>query len=243
MTTVAVLAEPPVEECVPRVLPDSFDSQRNVAFYRAMLGDVCAAIERGGGNLLVNYRQPEAVPDGVDPEALLSSYLDDELEEPGDVRYEVQVGESYAGRVGNTLTHLLEQEQLKTVAVAEPTAIFLRREHIGSAAMKLRSSDVVLGPAPGGRVYFAAFGEPIDFTDSFATPAVETLATRGIEADHDVTFLPMTPVVMEPSDLLTAVSLLRARERAGRLIPRRTLDLVEEWGVRVGENGVHSDSS
>lgn len=241
MTTIAVLADPPVRECAPEILPAEFEPDDQVALYRAMVADVCDAVQHGGADLLVNYRQPEAVPDGVDPEQSLRQLLNDELTDPGEVRYEVQVGESYAGRVGNTLTHLLEAEGEPTAAVIEPTAVFMRREHIGQSAMKLRQSDMVLGPAPDGRVYFAAFGEPIDFTDSYAPPAVETLADRGVEADLDVSFLPMTPIVEEPADLPTAVSYLRARNRAGKLVPPRTTALVEQWGL--GPDGTRSDSS
>ncbi len=243
MTTIVVLAEPPTAECVPSLLPDSFPGEKHVQLYRAMLADVCAAIQHGEGNLLVNYRQPEAVPEGVDPEKLLADLLDSELTAPDEVRYEVQVGESYAGRVGNTLTHLLETEGKETVAVVEPTAIFLRREHIGNAAMQLRTSDVVLGPAPGGRVYFGAFAEPIDFTDAYAEPAIETLTERAIDAGLDVSFLPMTPFVEGPADLSTAISLLRARKRAGRIVPERTAALIEQWGLSTDSEQLHSDSS
>jgi len=243
MTTIAVLAEPPVEQCAPAVLPEEFSTDDQVALYRALVADVCDSVQHGGADLLVNYRQPEAVPDGVDPEASLRELLDEELTDPGDVRYEVQVGESYSGRVGNTLTHLLESEGEPTSAVIEPTAAFMRREHIGQSAMQLRSSDVVLGPAPDGRVYFAAFGEPIDFTDSYAPPAVETLTERSVDAGLDVSFLPMTPVVEGPDDLPTALSYLRARNRAEKLVPPRTTALVEEWGLSVGSDGVEFDRS
>ncbi len=226
MTTIAVLAEPPVEECVPTVLPDS-EPAAQVALYRAMVADVCDAIQHGEGNLLVNYRQPDAVPDGVDPEQLLRELLDEELSEPEAVRYEPQVGESYSGRIGNTLTHLLDTEKKPTVAVTEPTAIFMRREHIGAAAMQLRSSDVVLGPAPGGRLYFAAFREPIDFKDAFAPPAVETVTERATSGGLDVSFLAMTPLLAETEDIETAVSYLRARKSAGRLVPQRTTACLE----------------
>jgi len=242
MTTIAVLPEPPVEQCAPALLPEQFSTDDQVALYRAMVADVCDAVTHGGADLLVNYRQPESVPDGVDPERSLRDLLDEELPEPGEVRYEVQVGESYSGRVGNALTHLLEAEGEPTAAVIEPTAVFVRREHIGQSAMKLRQSDVVLGPAPDGRVYFAAFGAPIDFTDCYAPPAIETLAERGVEADLDVSFLPMTPVVEGSEDLPTAVSHLRARNRAGKLVPPRTTALVEQWGLAAGPDGVRAEA-
>ena len=235
MTTIAVLADPPAEGCHPRLLPDSFPARKQRDLYRAVLADVCGVIQHGGADLLVNYPDPETVPEGVDPEGSLREHLDSTLPEPEEARYEVQVGESYAGRVGNALTHLLDAEGELTVGVAEPTALFLRREHVGSMAMQLRSNDVVLGPAPEGRVALAAFGEAIDFTDAFAPPAVETLTERATAADLGVSFLPMTPVLDGPDDLPTVLSLLRARIRAGSLVPGRTAELIADWDLSVAD--------
>jgi glycosyltransferase A (GT-A) superfamily protein (DUF2064 family) len=122
-----------------------------------------------------------------------------------------------------------------------PGAAFLTRELVGSAAMKLRSSEVVLGPAADGRVYYAGFREPIDFTDAYEPPAVETLTDRAAEADLDVDFLPMTPLVETGSDLVTAVAHVRARLRAGRNVPPRTASFVDEHGLGVAEDadGLH----
>lgn len=246
MTTVAVLADPPVADSdrPARLAGGVLSPEEATALYRAMLTDVCSAIQHGGADLLVNFCRPVDVPDDSDPEVSLRDVLGDRLPDPANARYEVQVGETYAGRVGNTLTHLLENEGEETVAVVEPTAPFLRRKHVGNAAMKLRSSEVVLGPAPDGRVYFAGFRQPVDFTDAFAMPTVETLSDRALDAGLDVDFLPMTPLVDDPDDVATAVSLARAREQAGTLVPEQTLACLEALGLRVGEGGsVVSDSS
>jgi 2-phospho-L-lactate guanylyltransferase (CobY/MobA/RfbA family) len=235
MTTVAVLADPPVPEVVLPKLADRLPPEPRVRLYRAMLTDVCTAIQRGGGDLLVNYRPTDQLSVDVDSEELLRDALADTLPEPA--RYEVQVGETYAGRVGNTLTHLLDAEDEPTVAVAEPTAPLLAREHIGRVAMKLRSSAVVLAPSPGGGVSVAGFSEPINFTDAYATPAIETLTARARDAGRAVDFLPLIPTVETPADLATLVSIVRARARADRNRPDRTAALIEEFGLAVDEQG------
>jgi hypothetical protein len=241
MTTVVVPAVSPVENSVPELLPPAVDAGEDSALYRAMLADVCTAIQRGEGDVLINHPPDEEAPEGVDPDAAIREALSDAVPAPAEVRYEVQVGETRAAVVGNALTHLLETEQQATVAVADPTALFLRREHLGNALMQLRSGEVVLGPAPSGRIYFAGFREPIDFTDCFDAPAVETLAEKGRAAGHSVSFLPMTPLFESPADFETVVSLMRARGRAERLIPEHTAALVEEWGLSVAGDG--SDNS
>jgi len=229
MTTVVVLAEPPVEDCVPDILPSEVDADEDSTLYAAMFADLCTAIQRGEGEVLINHPPAERVPEEVDPVDSIRETLAGRVPAPEDVRYEVQVGESYSGRVGNALTHLLEAEDEPTVAVAAPTALFLRREHLGNAAMQLRTNEVVLGPAPGGRVYFAGFRKPVDFADAFAEPAVETLTERGRQADCGVSFLPMTPLFERPEDFQTATALVRARKRAGRLVPEETAALVAQW--------------
>jgi glycosyltransferase A (GT-A) superfamily protein (DUF2064 family) len=239
MATVAVLADPPDEGVV---LPDvvaatPLTESEAARLYRAMLVDVCRAVQRGGADLLVNYRDGGQVAADVDSEQRLRDALDGELEAPASARYEVQVGETFTGRAGNTVTHLLEQEGEDTVAVVEPTAVFIGREQIGTAAMKLRSSEVVLGPTTEGRVYYAGFAAPIDFADAYTPPVVETLTRRAREADLDVDFLPMLPILERGSDLPTALALLRARQRAGRNLPDRTAAAVDDLGLGVESDG------
>jgi len=237
MTTVAVLADPPVEgETFTSLVPDTLSPREAVQLYEALLADVCETVQHGEGELLVNYRPAEKT--GVDnPERVLREVLDDELPEPGAARYEPQVGESYAGRVGNTLTHLIEEEGEQTVAVLEPTAAFFRREHLGTAMMKLRSSNVVLGPTPAGDVYFAGFTDSIDFTDIYETPALETFTDRAVAAGYAVDFLPITPTVTDDETIRMAVTQIRSRLAAERLVPPRTAARITEWGLRVDETG------
>jgi 2-phospho-L-lactate guanylyltransferase (CobY/MobA/RfbA family) len=200
-----------------------------------MLTDVCTAVQRGGGDLLVNYRPADQLSVDVDSEQVLRDHLEDVLPEPA--RYEVQVGERFAGRVGNTLTHLLEAEDEPTVAVAAPTMPLLSREHVGRVAMKLRSSAVVLAPSPDGGVGFAGFSEPINFADAYATPAIETLTARARDGGLAVDFLPLLPVVETPADLATVVSVVRSRVRAERNHPERTAAVIDDLDLTVDTQG------
>lgn len=244
MTTVVVLADAPgTVDPLGNLVPDPLSASDARQLSRAMLADICETVQHGEADLLVNY---PADGDGDSAETAaqaLRELLGSELPSPEEVRYEPQVGSDRAARVGNALTHLLTEESEETVAVVDPAAPLLRREHVGTAAMKLRTSDVVVGPAPGGRVAFAGFCEPVDFADIYAAPAVETVTRRGIAADLDVDFLSMLPVLERPEDLPTVVSLLRARSAAGRLVPPRTTALIEEWGLGVDADGAGSRGS
>jgi len=242
MTTVVVLAEPPVEgEQLPALHPDPLTSVEATELYRAMLVDTCSMVQHGEADLLVNY--PDHFVSDTDPQDALRDLLASELPEPDDARYEVQVGDTESGRIGNALTHLLDSEDEQTVAVLAPTAPLLRREHVGNAAMKLRSSEVVLGPSTDGRVYFGAFAGTVDFEDAFTTPAVERVTERGLDAGYDVDFLPMLPRIERPADLVTAVSLIRSRKEAGRLVPQRTTAVIDELGLEVGPDATLSRNS
>lgn len=239
MTTVVVLAEPPREGTVLQELtPTPLSEAEAVTLYRAMLADVCGAIQHGEADLLVNY-PTEAQGYEEDAEAQLQECLSAELPDSDTIRYEPQVGQTYAGRVGNALTHLLESEDKRMVAVAEPTAVLLGREQIGSAAMKLRSHEVVLGPSDRGQLYFAGFTERIDFTDVYTHPAVETVTQRALAADLSVDYLPPSPRVERPADLATVAAIVSARAAAGRNVPERTRQALEEIGVEH-ETGLDS---
>lgn len=237
MTTVAVLCDPPRDGLVLPDLPvtSPLSVGEATALYTAMVKDVCRAVEASGGELLVNYRPEDALPDhdgshatDTDPERELRTVVENALSEPENARFERQVGQTFSGRAGNTATHLLEREETDSIAIVTPHAPFLSRQQIDTAAMKLRRSSVVLGPAPGGRVYYAGFTSTIDYADSYASPAVETLTDRAIDAGHEVDFLEMGPVIESETDLAGAVALLRARTRAGRIVPEHTADAIEE---------------
>lgn len=232
MTVVCVLADPPRPGLVLSDLVETSPlSPDGVAdLYTAALRDVCAAAEASGGDLLVNYRPddaiPEAhVPDGADAEREVREVLVPSLDAPDDARFEVQVGETFAGRAGNTITHLLEEEGVASAAVTEPAAAFCSRQEIDEAAMKLRRAPVVLGPSTGGRVYFAGFTEPIDFTDAYTPPALRTLTDRAGDAGHEVDFLTSLPMLETGADLAELLLGIETRRVAGRPVPTN----VAEW--------------
>lgn len=229
MPTVAVLADPPVEGVLP-ALADVLSGDDTKALYAAMLADVGETVQNGAGELLVNYQE---VDGPVDSRTRIESTLEDELPRPGDVRYEVQVGETFSGRAGNTATHLLETEGVDSVVLVEPTAGFLSREVLGTVTMKLRTRGAVVGPATRGRVALVGLREPVDFEDAFTAPALETVVDRAREADLDVDFTQQLPVLETVTDLATAVATVRARVRASRNVPPRLAAFVADRDLRV----------
>jgi glycosyltransferase A (GT-A) superfamily protein (DUF2064 family) len=237
VTTIAVLVDPPRPGLVfDRLAATSPLTDAECAdLYAAATKDVCHAVAESGGDLLVNFRPDESLPeqfrDGdVDAEAELRELVDPVTEDP---RFEVQVGETFAGRVGNTATHLLETEGEDSVAAATPNAPLLTRRQVDEAAMKLRRSEVVLGPAPGGRVYYAAFREPVDFEDAYAPPTLGTLTDRALDAGYDADFLTRLPVIETGSDLADLLVTLRTRRKSGRTVPDHTADTLEGFGLVV----------
>lgn len=231
MTEIAVLADPPHPGVLPELVETSPLSGEDAQhLYTAMLRDVCRAAADSGGDLLVNYRPADAIPGVGDSEAALREVLDGVVEE---VRYEVQVGETFSGRVGNTVTHLLDQEGVASAAALEPTAALLTRQVIDEAAMKLRSREVVLGQAADGRVYYAAFTEPIDFDGAYTPPALSTITDRALDAGLSVDFLRTLPVIETGADLAATLVTVDARGRAGRSVPMHFVDAVDDIGLSV----------
>jgi hypothetical protein len=237
MTTVAVLADPPIEGVVCQELLETtpLDPADGVALYEAMLSDVCRAVEQSAGELLLNYRPRDHLDleVSVSPKTRLETVVSEAVDAPEAVRYEVQVGTSYAARVGNTVTHLLEQEDEGSVHVVDPAVPLVTRQAIDSASMKLRRSAVVVSPASGGRVGYAGFGRPIGFDGAYDAPAVESLADSAVEAGLDVDFLPALEPVRTGADLATVVAEIRARQRAGRNHPTATAEQIDHLGLRV----------
>ncbi|WP_158056624.1 TIGR04282 family arsenosugar biosynthesis glycosyltransferase [Halorussus halophilus] len=239
MTVLAVVTDPPREGLV---LPDLADSspltEREAAdLYAAMVKDTIRAAERSGGDVLVNYRPDDLIPEEFhgeqSAEAEVRALAKTALESFEDARFEKQVGSTFSARVGNTVTHLLEQEEVQSAAVVDGLAPTLTRKDIDSAAMKLRRNEVVLGPSERGRVFFAGFTDTIDFEDAYQIPELETLTHRAVDAGHEVDYLPQMPTVETGDDLLTLVSLLESRVTAGRVVPEHTATLLDELNLRV----------
>ncbi|WP_410767126.1 DUF2064 domain-containing protein [Haloferax sp. DFSO60] len=241
MTTVAILAEPPRPGLVLSSLAETspLSEAEAAELYEAMLKDAVLAVSRSGGELLVNYRADDDLPEeyvaDVSAEDELRDIVADAVGDLDDVRFEPQVGSSFSARAGNTVTHLLRDEDIQSVAVVTPTVPQLGRQHIDTAAMKLRSSQVVVGPSTEGRVFYAGFTEPIDFTDAYETPEIQTLAECADDASLSFEYLQMLPVVETGADLSTLVPILRSRVEAERLVPKHTTTLVFEWGLSVEE--------
>jgi hypothetical protein len=242
VTVVAVMLDPPRDGLVLPDLPAS--SPLSVAdatgLYRAMATDVLRAVEASGGDLLVNYRPDDLLPAEFQNEesaeaevrALAAAALDD----PDDARFEVQVGSTPSARVGNTITHLVEREGATSAAALRPDAPLVTRKEIDGAAMKLRRSEVVLGPSERGRVYYAGFADTIDFTDALATPTIETLVDAARDADLAADFLAQHTRVRTGDDLATVAALVRARQRADRITPTATADYLDDLGIHVSDD-------
>jgi glycosyltransferase A (GT-A) superfamily protein (DUF2064 family) len=244
MTVVAVLADPPRPGLTLPQLADTTPLSETEAaeLAAAMLKDTLRAVEASGGELLVNYRPDDLlsaanVDPAVSAESELRSVAEDALNDPEAARFEVQVGSTPSARAGNTVTHLLKQEGVQSAAVVRGDAPLLRRSTIDSAAMKLRTNEVVLGPSTDGRVCYAGFTAPIDFEGAFATPEMETLVDRANDAGVDTEFIGMFPTVRTGADLATLVSSIRARWQAGRVVPEHTAAFVVETGLTVVDNG------
>ncbi|ELY74227.1 hypothetical protein [Natrinema pallidum] len=239
---VVVPIDPPREGLVLSSLADGspLTEAEAASLYEAAVADVCWAVARSGGDLLLNYRDAETLPadeaDG-DPEAEVRALALDALGEDAAIRFERQVGSNRAAHIGNTVTHLLEQEGAQSVGVLEPTVPLVNRTEIDGAAMSLRRHEVILGPSDEGRVYFAGFAEPIDFTDAYATPSLSTMSRRASEGGLGVGFAPMLPTVSTPAGLRSTVAGLEARRAADRPGAEATTALVDELGLTVGDDG------
>ncbi|MBP1921501.1 2-phospho-L-lactate guanylyltransferase (CobY/MobA/RfbA family) [Halorubrum alkaliphilum] len=239
MTVVAVLANPPREGLVATGLAEStpLSTAEAADLYEAAFRDIVLAVDRSGGELLVNYPDEESIPEAhrtdTPPEAALRALVADTLGGTEDARFERQVGSSFGARAGNTVTHLLREEGADSVAVVTPSTAMLSRTLIDSAAMKLRTNGVVIGPSTRGRVHYVGFTEPIDFEGAFEGLALPTLANRGRDAGLDVEFVESLPSLETREDLIDTIPLLRARFAAERIVPDYTAAFVHEHGLDV----------
>jgi len=246
MAVHAVLLDPPRPGLVlPELVATSPLSESEAAdLYAAMATDVLRAAERSGGEVLVNYRDGEALPEqaiagdaGADAEAAVRALAAGALDDPDAARYEVQVGSTPAARAGNTATHLLREEGADSVSMLDPRAPTIARTDLDGAAMSLRRNEIVLGPGTGGRLYYHGVTEPVDFEGVYDPPELSTVARRAADEGHGVAFAAMHPVVATEQDLATLLVALEARIATSSPIPEATMEVLYDLGIRVGAEG------
>lgn len=228
---VVLPVSPPWSECVsPRFSIEAPDASNALeTLYEAAVADVASVAEASSGQLLVNYRDEETLPEtdrSDDPVEACRALVDDVVGE--DVRFERQVGSTPAARLGNTVTHLLEQEEAAAVCVLDPLAPLVRRSDVDGVPMKVRRDSVILGPDGTGDVYLAAFTDPIDFTDACDSPVLSTLADRAREADRPIGFTPTVPRVTTDAGIAATSAAIDARRAANEPIPEATAAALED---------------
>lgn len=247
MTTVVLIADPPVEgagDCSDVVSRTPIPENDGPVLYRAVLKDVFSALAESTVDVLVNYPSPEDVPDSADldrsPETILrgiaGAVVDpDRLE---DFRFEVQVGSDFSAKAGNAITHLLDSEDRTSAAVLRPCVPRLVRSVLDEASIKLRRTEVVLGPAGNGEVYYAGFTEPIDFTDVFEDRPLEEIAGRAGESGMRVDFLRNRGVLGSETDLTSEITRVRAERLAGKQVPSHFAAFVADRGLSVDDGEI-----
>ncbi|MFB6168913.1 MAG: hypothetical protein ABEJ43_08720 [Haloferacaceae archaeon] len=239
MPTIVVPAEPPRPGLgLPDLAANAPVSGAEAArLYEACLRDALTAADAAGGDLIVTYPSADRVgtgEDGTGPEAAVRAAAAPALSDPADVRFEVQVGSTPSARLGNVVTHLLREEEASSVGYLRPTAYHTPRTVVDGAAMKSRSSGVVLGPAPDGRVHYAAFADASpDFTGSLAAPALDSLAARAAAADVATDFVETRPVLDRAADLPTLLATVSARRRVERAVPEHVAAVVDDLGLSL----------
>lgn len=245
MTTVVVPADPPREELAyPGLVEETpLSAADATTLYTATLSDVCRSAALSGGDVIVNYRPTDLLDDAArrpdtDPETDLRDALADAVDVPvDDLRFEVQVGSTPSARRGNTITHLLDEAGVGSVAVIEPDAPLLFRTQVDSLSMSLRRTDVILAPGGGGTVAMSGFGDTIDFTDAYASPALRTVTERALDAGHDPDYMAGARRIRSAADLVSVVVEIQARDRADRIVPPHTAATIESLGLDVVSKG------
>ncbi|QLG26765.1 hypothetical protein HUG10_04040 [Halorarum halophilum] len=247
MTVVVVLADPPRPGLVLPELAETspLTAEDAAELYAALVRDTVLAVERSGGELLVNFRPDDLLPDehvtDTSSEAELRSLAAGALADVTEARFEPQVGSDVSARAGNTVAHLLREEGAQSVAVVRGTAPLFTRTVVDSAAMKLRTNQTVLGPSTRGRTFFAGYTEPVDFADSFGDAELETLTDRARDVGHDVEYLPMQVAVETGADLRDLLPVLWSRIAAERIVPEHTASFVHDRGLRVRDGEIVID--
>lgn len=237
MTTVAIMADPPIPGLVLRDLIGVVDlSADDVAkLYVAMFKDVMIAIEHSGGELLINYQSTENLPSefnsDTDPADELASIATSVLD--GEPRLEKQVGSNKYERYRNTITHLLDVESVQSAAFVPACTPLMTRVIIDSAAMKLRRHEVVVGPTVNGDLYYAGFTAVPDLSIPRDISPVEAVARHAVKAGFMVDVLKDGHIVSDAGSLAELLLRVRTLRAANHPVPTFTAQWFDEHDIDI----------
>ena len=248
MTVAVALVDPPREgHALQTVVEQTPLTQAGgVTLYEAMLADFFEVITETNADVLVNYPTADQFSDtDVDPEREIRDVAARVLDEATlrEIRFEVQVGSSPSAHIGNAITHLLRDEDESSALYVDHRVPLLDRSIVDQAAITLRRSDTVIGPAADGNVFLAGFTDLVDFTDVLEDVPLETIVERSNDAGSPVDFVRRRDVVTDARTLGTIVSLLRARRNAETRVPSHTMRAIDELGLRLEDGDIVVESN
>ena len=233
MTVHVVYADPQeLRDPFPALVGDGYlDRKAAQLLAEAMLQDTTAAVAESGGDLVVTH-PPESNEDQSDePRERLREVLSGALPGMDAVQFESQVGDRPTERVENACRHIVSRADVASVAVLDGRAPLLDRTDLDNAGMKLRRSEVVVGPAPAGRVAYLGMTEPIELSRLHWPLALGALVDRAVTNGHTVDWLPLQVWVGGRSGLETLTTLIRADQTASRRVPERTAAAIDAVGL------------
>lgn len=214
MTAIGILGLPPDSASIVSNLRDTtaLEIEQIQSLVAGVTQDTArAAFESGGEPLVVVPKDPGAgiIPNGSpDVRTYLESILEPVVPENDSIQWYEH--DAAPGRSLNTvLDGLAEVSNAASVAVIAPLTPFVQRRHVDTAAMRLRSADLVVGPATDGCGYFIGRHRDRAGADWSGTADLDGVVSAAQDTGEEVDWLPILPSIGQQSPMEPLRSILQ----------------------------------
>ena len=127
----------------------------------------------------------------------------------------------------------IERTNEASGAVLIPGTPFVQRRHIDEAAMRLRQTDVVLGPATAGTWYLFGHREEVEFSYPEDSYLSSTIARQATASDYSMNLLRTLPGIWDGNSLADAVTTLTIADYADLSVGPFTRAWLEQHSIQT----------
>lgn len=229
MTDIAVPAVRPAQRARRIGLPES---EAIVDLFHAACADAASAVEESGGELYLAITTQEPPTGQRDARAFADELADTVLDEDATI-LDVP-GEDGVPDTTQTLASVRADSDAASVAVLDPRVPLIGRQHLDTAAMRLRRNDVVIGPTPTGGCYFVGTSLAADALPRVWDTDIDATTRALAETDNALGFIAILPRLAHADTISGITALVNAFNRSDQSVApftRACLDRYDEIGT------------
>lgn len=196
--------------------------------------DVCHAVAGSGGEAFIVPLEPEtSIPGWTNPSEITEEIARTATDADNEITVTPTQPVDETG-MQRLLDLVRERSDEASLAVVTPVTPLIQRRHVDAAAMRLRTSDVVVGPTSRCGWYFFGVSRETDLTLGPDACALPTITRDVLEAEVSIASIPFLPRMETNEELSTILGLVDLATITDPARAPFTRSWAERTGIQIG---------